>query len=100
MVTGGGGPSRTWPTPIQRRRPGSCDLAIAIALRTAAASDTSTMARPGIRALAAIGPPGDAAAIDALHDRFRERYAGVPCRFSAPYPGARDTGQIDVPTSL
>ena len=39
------------------------------------------------RALAAIGQPADPAAIDALHDRFRERYAEVPCRFSAPYPG-------------
>lgn len=26
--------------------------------------------------------------IDALHRRFTQRYAEVPCRYSAPYPGA------------
>lgn len=42
------------------------------------------------RALVAIGQPGDRAVVDALHDRFRDRYALIPCRFSAPYPGARE----------
>lgn len=26
--------------------------------------------------------------VDALHDRFKQRYAEVPCRHSVPYPGA------------
>ncbi len=42
------------------------------------------------RALSAIGEPASPAGIDTLHDRFRERYAQVPCRFSVPYPGARE----------
>jgi phosphoglycolate phosphatase len=40
------------------------------------------------RALAAIEAPREAKTVDRLHERFRDRYARVPCRFSAPYPGA------------
>lgn len=37
------------------------------------------------RAVAAVGADAD---IDALHRRFTQRYAEVPCRHSVPYPGA------------
>ncbi|MGD9510234.1 MAG: HAD-IA family hydrolase [Geminicoccaceae bacterium] len=37
------------------------------------------------RAVARIGAELD---VDALNDRFRQRYAEVPCRHSVPYPGA------------
>ena len=42
------------------------------------------------RALAAVGQPARPAAVDRLHERFRERYAEVPCRFGRLYPGARE----------
>ena len=42
------------------------------------------------RALAAAGAAAAAAEVDPLHRRFVDRYAEVPCRHSAPYPGARE----------
>ena len=42
------------------------------------------------RALAALGAPADPPAVDRLFDRFRDRYAEVPCRLSEPYPFAAE----------
>jgi phosphoglycolate phosphatase len=42
------------------------------------------------RALAAVDRPARPPVVDRLHERFRERYAKVPCRFSRLYLGARE----------
>jgi phosphoglycolate phosphatase len=42
------------------------------------------------RALAAVGLAAGSGPADRLHRRFGARYAEVPCRHSAPYPGARE----------
>ena len=42
------------------------------------------------RALTALGAPADPADVDRLFDRFRDRYAEVPCRLSEPYPFAAE----------
>jgi phosphoglycolate phosphatase len=41
------------------------------------------------RALGAIGQPLAGTAVDRFYQRFRDRYAEVPCRHSVPYEGAR-----------
>ena len=42
------------------------------------------------RALAALGAPAEPSVVDRLFDRFRDRYAEVPCRLSEPYPFAAE----------
>ena len=51
------------------------------------------------RALAAIDQPADPAIVDHFHQRFRDRYVEVPCRYSVPYEGAASCSPACRPTA-